>query len=105
MKIERENSKLIILSYLGSILTYIFGLYFVTMGYLWGFIGTVPTLIFGLNLTMKGQRRHGLILVLFFFVWIIIYYSYLPGNSLNHYPLFLALQEYFLRYYIFNHSH
>ncbi|MGV8143532.1 MAG: hypothetical protein ACP5OJ_02825 [Methanothermobacter sp.] len=84
MKIERENSKLIILSYLGSILTYIFGLYFVTMGYLWGFIGTVPTLIFGLNLTMKGQRRHGLILVLFFFVWIIIYYSYLPGNSLNH---------------------
>lgn len=84
MKIERENSKLIILSYLGSILTYIFGLYFVTMGYLWGFIGTVPTLIFGLNLIMKGQRRHGLILVLFFFVWIIIYYSYLPGNSLNH---------------------
>lgn len=84
MKIERENSKLIILSYLGSILTYIFGLYFVTMGNLWGFIGTVPTLIFGLNLIMKGQRRHGLILVLFFFVWIIIYYSYLPGNSLNH---------------------
>ena len=84
MKIERENSKLIILSYLGSILTYIFGLYFVTMGYLWGFIGTVPTLIFGVNLIMKGQRRHGLILVLFFFVWIIIYYSYLPGNSLNH---------------------
>jgi len=78
-KIEIGNNKLIISSYIGSILTYILGLYFITMGYLWGFVGTVPTLILGLNLIMKGERRHGLILVIFFFVWIIIYYSYLPG--------------------------
>ena len=83
-KINGKNSKLITLSYLGSILAYIIGLYFITQGYLWGFIGTVPTLIFGLNLIIKGEKRYGLILVIFFFVWIIIYYNYLPGRLLNH---------------------
>lgn len=80
---KRKNTKLINLSYIGSILTYILGLYFVIMGYIWGFIGTVPTLIFGLNLIKNGEKRYGLILVLFFFVWICVYYSYLPGNALN----------------------
>lgn len=82
-EIKSKNSRLISLSYIGSVLTYIIGLYFVTMGHLWGFIGTVPTLIFGLNLIKKGERRYGLILVIFFFVWIVVYYSYLPGQSLN----------------------
>lgn len=82
-KIKRKNSRIISLSYVGSVLTYIIGLYFITQGYLWAFIGTVPTLIFGLNLIKNGEKRYGLILVIFFFVWIIVYYSYLPGQSLN----------------------
>lgn len=82
-QLKRKNTKLINISYIGSILTYIIGLYFVTQGYLWGFIGTIPTLIFGVNLIRKGEKRYGLVLVLFFFVWIIVYYSYLPGNVLN----------------------
>lgn len=81
--IERKNSRLINLSYVGSAVTYFIGWYFVTLGYLWAFIGTVPTLIFGLNLLKKGERRYGLVLIIFFFVWIIVYYSYLPGQSLN----------------------
>lgn len=80
---RKKMSKLIIISYVGSVLTYIIGLLFVTMGFLWAFIGTVPTLIFGLNLIKKGEMRYGLILVLFFFIWVIIYYNYLPGQSLN----------------------
>ena len=80
---KRRNTKLINISYIGSVLTYITGLYFITLGYLWGFVGTVPTLLFGLNLIRNGEKRYGLVLVIFFFVWIIVYYSYPPGNSLN----------------------
>lgn len=80
---NKRNKNLIIRSYVASILTYALGLYFITMGYLWAFIGTIPTLILGINLIMRGEKRYGLILVIFFFVWIIIYYSYLPGQSLN----------------------
>jgi len=80
---KRKNSKLINISYISSILTYIIGLYFITLGYLWGFIGTIPTLLFGLNLIRNGENRYGIVLVLFFFIWIIVYYSYLPGNALN----------------------
>lgn len=75
---KSRNRNLIYISYLGSILTYIVGLYFITLGYLWAFIGTIPTFIFGISLFNKGERRHGLILIIFFFVWIIIYYYYLP---------------------------
>lgn len=82
--ISGENNKLITLSYLGSILAYIMGLYFITLGYLWGFIGTIPTLVFGVNLIIKGEKRYGVILVIFFFVWVLIYYNYLPGGLLNH---------------------
>lgn len=74
----KKSKELIIISYLGSILTYVLGLYFITLGYLWAFIGTIPTLIFGLNLINKGEKRHGLMLIIFFFVWIIIYYYYIP---------------------------
>jgi hypothetical protein len=81
--ISKQNNKLITLSYVISVLAYIFGLYFITLGYIWAFIGTIPTLLLGLNLIKKGETRYGLILVLFFFVWIIIYYNYLPGQSLN----------------------
>ncbi|HTX61699.1 MAG TPA: hypothetical protein VMC48_05270 [Methanobacterium sp.] len=80
---RKRNRKLINISYVGSVLAYVVGLYFITLGYLWAFIGTIPTLIFGLNLIKDGETRYGLILVIFFFVWIIIYYSYLPGHSLN----------------------
>lgn len=82
-KIKGPNSKLINYSYIGSIITYVLGLYFIIMGHLWAFIGAVPTLILGFNLLKKGEKRYGLVLVLFFFVWIIIYYSYLPGQPLN----------------------
>ena len=80
---KRRNTRLINLSYIGSILTYIIGLYLITLGYLWGFVGTIPTLILGLNLIRNDEKRYGILLVLFFFVWIIVYYSYLPGNLLN----------------------
>ncbi len=80
---KRRNSRLINISYIGSVLIYVIGLYFITLGYLWAFIGTIPTLIFGLNLIRNGEKRYGLILVVFFFVWIVIYYNYLPGQSLN----------------------
>ncbi|MCE5213321.1 MAG: hypothetical protein LLF83_01190 [Methanobacterium sp.] len=75
---KKENQKLLFISYVGSILTYVIGLYFITLGYILAFIGTLPTLIFGIYLIKKGLRRHGLILTIFFFVWIVIYYYYLP---------------------------
>lgn len=71
------------ISYAGSILTYLVGLYFITQGYLVAFIGTIPTLIFGLYLIYKNERRYGILLLIFFFVWIIIYYNYLPNKVLN----------------------
>lgn len=76
--LKSENRSLILISYLGSIITYVLGLYFITLGYQLAFIGTLPTLIFGINLMYNGERRHGLILTIFFFVWIVIYYYYLP---------------------------
>ncbi len=82
-KIKRKNSKLINLSYVGSVLTYIIGLFLITAGHSWSFIFAVPTLILGLNLLKNGERKHGSILVAFFFVWVTVYYSYLPGQLLS----------------------
>lgn len=80
---KSKNRNLISISYGVSILTYLLGLYFITQGYILAFVGTIPTLIFGLYLIYKGEKRYGLVLVIFFLVWIIIYYSYLPNKVLN----------------------
>lgn len=72
------NRKLVAVSYTVSILTYLAGLYFVAEGYLAGFIGAIPTLIGGIYLISKDERRYGLVLVLFFFVWLFIYYDNMP---------------------------
>lgn len=80
---KSRNTRLISISYVVSILSYLVGLYFITQGYLVAFIGTVPTIILGLYLINKNEARYGLLLVIFFFVWIIIYYSYLPSKILN----------------------
>lgn len=81
--VNKSIRNLINISYVASILTYLLGLYFITQGYLWAFAGAIPTLILGVNLFYKGERRYGLILIIFFFVWIIIYYNYLPNKLLN----------------------
>lgn len=72
------NRKLVAITYIGSVLTYLAGFYFVVEGYIMGFIGAIPTLIFGIYLLYKDERRYGLLLVLFFFVWLFIYYDNLP---------------------------
>jgi hypothetical protein len=81
--IKGKNSKLINLSYITGAMTYLIGWYLITLGHIWAFIFAVPTLILGLNLIKIGERRYGLVLVLFFVVWLCIYYSYMPGQSLN----------------------
>ena len=78
-----RNTRLINISYVISILSYLIGLYFITLDYLLAFIGTVPTILFGIYLIYKKETRYGLLLVIFFFVWIIIYYNYLPSKILN----------------------
>ncbi len=78
-----KNSRLINLSYIASAVTYLIGWYLITLGHLWALIFAVPTLILGLNLIKTGERRYGLVLILFFVVWLCIYYSYIPGQSLN----------------------
>ncbi|MGA2676688.1 MAG: hypothetical protein ACLQG5_00805 [Methanobacterium sp.] len=80
---KSKNTRLINISYIVSILTYLIGLYFIAQGYLVAFLGIFPTLFFGIYLLYKNERRYGILLVVFFFVWIIIYYSYLPGKMLN----------------------
>lgn len=81
--IKGKNSRLINLSYITSAVTYLIGWYLITLGYLWAFMFAVPTLILGLNLIKIGERRYGLVLIIFFIVWLCIYYSYIPGQSLN----------------------
>lgn len=81
--IKRKNSRLINLSYIISAVTYLIGWYLITLGNLWAFIFAVPTLVLGLNLIKIGERRYGLVLIIFFIVWLCIYYSYMPGQSLN----------------------
>ncbi len=81
--IKRKNSRLINLSYIISAVTYLIGWYLITLGNLWAFIFTVPTLVLGFNLIKIGERRYGLVLIIFFIVWLCIYYSYMPGQSLN----------------------
>ncbi len=78
-----KNSRLINMSYIVSSTTYLIGWYLITLGQFWAFISTIPTLILGANLIKQGENRYGLVLVLFFIVWLCIYYSYLPGQSLN----------------------
>lgn len=76
--IKKSRNKLVGISYVISIATYLIGLYFLIQGHLLAFLGTIPTLILGVYLLYKNERRYGIVLVIFFFVWIIIYYSYLP---------------------------
>jgi hypothetical protein len=80
---KSNNTRLIIVSYVLSILTYLIGLYFLAQGYLAAFLGIFPTLFFGIYLIYKNERRYGLLLVIFFFVWILIYYYYLPNKIFN----------------------
>lgn len=81
--IKGKNSKLINLSYIISAITYLIGWYLITLGHIWAFIFALPTLILGFNLIKNGERRYGLVLIIFFVVWLSIYYSYMPGQSLN----------------------
>lgn len=80
-KMKGRNSKLINISYITSAVAYLIGWYLVSMDYLWAFIFAVPTLILGLNLIRNGERRYGLVLLVFFFVWIIIFWSSIPAHS------------------------
>ncbi len=80
---KSKNTRLINVSYVVSILTYLIGLYFIAQGYLAAFLGSFPTLFFGIYLIYENERRYGLLLVIFFFVWIIIYYNYLPSKIFN----------------------
>ena len=81
--IKGKNSKLINLSYIISAITYLIGWYLITLGHIWAFIFALPTLILGFNLIKNGEWRYGLVLIIFFVVWLSIYYSYMPGQSLN----------------------
>lgn len=79
--VEREYTKEINLCYILSFGAFFVGLYFVSKGYLAGFLGSILSPILGVYLAAKRDKHtlfYGILLILFFSVWIMTYITYLP---------------------------
>ncbi len=79
--VEREYTKEINLCYVLSFGAFFVGLYFVSKGYFVGFLGSILSPILGIYLVAKKNKQtmfYGILLILFFSVWIMTYITYLP---------------------------
>lgn len=76
---ERRYNKEINACYLLSFGSFFLGFYLVLKGYLVGFLGSILSPILGLYLALKPDKHakfYGVLLVLFFAVWIANYMLY-----------------------------